>query len=197
MRVLINQITFCTCMLMCLLMSSCGQDTEKYSSYLKTEENGLSIYKNYGDIRFVVRYMPIAYQALKDKANSLDAYYGHQYFSMQLQTTNGQDLQAFLEDKYGEEHQDKWQAFLFRLQQKFSVKIGAQNLPCALYHASIAPMDKSSAQLMFVFKDEVQDRTADFTQDMSFVYKDEIWTEEQQTFTFQSQDLNAIPLPSL
>lgn len=186
-------------------LNSCDRtdsSIKRHMRFIQNPENGLvqkAMTKNY---KYILRYLPKEYMALKELGAHFDKekyneylknYEAHHYFSLQIQPVQtGKSLAKVIEQGSGvENYPAVIQAIHFELQQDFKLIIGQDTLPCVLYHAEPPNLDYTGIQILTVFA--MDENFEDVTKDLKFQFQDHHLTQKTLSFLFKANDLKKIP----
>ncbi|MEM9919108.1 MAG: hypothetical protein AAF990_13485 [Bacteroidota bacterium] len=176
-----------------------------YKAYVEHPGNGLIQSQRYGELKYHLRYLPIAYQALKgfdpDKDapfvfnKNIDELKGHHYFLLQLQSAErGGSLQKIYEAGM---HKMNWLQVVhemdFSFKEKFQLHLDDATLPCRLYHAFKGVNTSGEQYFLLIFKDAAMDTSVLFESDLKLEFDDQYFAGRPMVFHFKKELLNQVP----
>lgn len=181
-----------------ILLNSCSSSMTDFSEYLKylaNEENGIVKQKKISGLRLQVKYLPLEYlnhRAKEEGSNNYD----HSVcfmFTLGPDSTENFDITKVGVSNY-EEFAKRMDVMNFQMHESLELKIGNK-----IYKPSIAQMEnvyglKKERVIMVVF--EVKDNKENNfmrTQDVQFIYKDQLFNTGTSKFWFEKNDLTDLP----
>lgn len=172
-------------------LANCSNEVskEQYPTALSKQKEGLNKVIETPNFVYKVSYQPIAMQLLKagdGEAVSIDDFLGHRYFNLSIEAKSQKTLDKILEAK-------QLTALKFHSQKKFYLKTDTETMPCVLYHALPAGVRGHQQEMILVFQDNEVQIDDSSTRDLTFVFEDDLLSNQMISTTFLAKDFNQLP----
>lgn len=166
---------------------SCTDEVISYQAELSAQQEKLVKTVRVGDVQYQIKYQPLAMQILRaqqGESTPIDAkqFAGHRYFNLRIQLTNGKDIAKNIDSKTLNQIQ-------FHSQKKFYLKRGSERLPCVLYHVLPTGFQSRGVEMILVFQDPEVEFNDQSSQDLTFVFEDDLLSQQVIETTFLATDL--------
>jgi len=183
-----------------VLFFSCTQkeiNLSDFANYIKNERNGLVKIIQQQDLRFTAYYLPpIYWQQIqehkgKKQFTSLETDAPQEWFlRLDIAAQKGQTLEKVFSQLQANKN---WAAtkeeMLLRIAQQFKLVVEGTTIPCKLAQTNFLFGKRSTIALVF----EKPKEQALFSKDVTLIFSDKYFTQEQVQFVFAAVDLNNIP----
>ena len=170
-------------------------DFSEYLQYLANEENGVVKEKTISGLKLQVKYLPLEYLNHRAKEEG-GSNYDHSVcfmFTLGPDSTESFDITKVGVSNY-EEFAERMETMNFRMHESLELKVNNK-----IYKPSIAQMEnvyglKNGRIIMVVYEvKDNKDNNFMRTQDVQFIYKDQLFNTGITKFLFEENDLTDLP----
>lgn len=178
--------------LLILLLSSCTDEVKQYQSDLAEQQEQFVKTVETSKLRYQIQYQPLGMQVMRASKDSegatvdINQFAGHRYFKLSIQAKNGKSLEKSIDAETLNQLQ-------FHSQKRFYLKSSTETLPCMLYHAMPTGFQSKGLELILVFQDPEVKLDDSSSRDLTFVFEDDLLSQQTITATFLAVDFNELP----
>ena len=178
---------------------SCTNDKtttpKTYFSALANHQKHITKSVDVGNYQYKISYQPIAKQLLRavkqtddyDKIQqAIPDFTGHRYFVLNISRSDGIDIKKELSPS-------QLQQIQFQSQPAFQLMMGGQKFPCQLYHYVSTGLPQQGIEIALVFADPAIDFSDQSETDITFLFEDQVFSNQIIAATFQAEDFNQLP----
>jgi hypothetical protein len=174
-----------------------------YVKYVRNPDNGFTVQLASSTLTFDAFYQPPAYVALtqlglgvsdsENRKQAVEHNAAFYQFELRMSSSSRESIDEVLARIAGDSAVSKRETMLYRLQNKFSLTVGSDSIPCAFFLAQPTGQLDNAYRFMLAFEPNRPRQEKKTEEQLVLIYQDDLWSKQKLRFVFDTKKLNELP----